>query len=238
MLHPQFIPTAMHPTIIALVPAAGTGARLGDDKPKQYLDLNGRPMIYHTLKALAGVDRVARIIVILSPKDQYWRGFSADWQDFGGRVETRAIGGETRAASVANGLAALDCDADDWVLVHDAARPGIETVLVNNLIDQLSDDKIGGLLATPLADTIKRADSAQRVATTLPREDIWCAQTPQMFRYGLLREAIATFPTATDEAGAIEALGHHPKLVMGSARNFKITYAGDMQLARLLLAKE
>ena len=229
---------AMNARIFALVAAAGTGTRLGEALPKQYLDLNGRPMIYHALAALAAVSRVEKIFVVLSPMDMHWSQWMASVAP--SRVATLPVGGASRAASVANGLAALgaELDADDWVMVHDAARPCIRAELVEQFIDELENDPIGGLLALPLADTIKLADSELRVEKTLSRENIWRAQTPQMFRYNALKRALAVKPDATDEAEAIEALGHQPKLVLGDGANLKVTFAADMELARFLLKKE
>lgn len=197
-------------------------------------------MLFHTIAALHKVERVSKIIVIISPYDHYWSRFTADWASFGERLVARSVGGDTRAQSVANGLQSLadELAADDWVMVHDAARPCINSAMIDIMIDELRRDEIGGLLAVPLADTIKQATPNLRVATTMSREGIWCAQTPQMFRYGILREALAKTLDATDEAQAVEALGHQPKLVMGAPGNLKITYPGDMQLARLLLVEE
>jgi 2-C-methyl-D-erythritol 4-phosphate cytidylyltransferase len=231
----------MSEKIIALIPAAGTGTRLGDALPKQYLDLNGKPLIFHTLDALARVKRIAKIVVILSPEDQHWRGF---WSTFGSRtppmlgsIVTLSVGGASRGESVSNGLAALanEMTANDWVMVHDAARPCIRTELIEQFIDELENDPIGGLLALPLADTIKETDDELRVARTIPRERIWRAQTPQMFRYHLLRDGLKKNPAATDEAQAVEATGHQPKLVMGDSANLKVTYAPDMALAKMIL---
>ena len=228
----------MNARIFALVAAAGTGTRLGEALPKQYLDINGRSMIYHALAALADVARVEKIFVVLSPVDSHWSQRMANIVP--PRVSTLPVGGASRAASVANGLAALgaELNANDWVMVHDAARPCIRAELIEQFIDELENDPIGGLLALPLADTIKLADDALRVEKTLSRENIWRAQTPQMFRYGALKKALATKPEATDEAEAIEALGHQPKLVLGDGANLKVTFAADMELARFLLKKE
>ena len=226
--------------IIALVPAAGTGTRMGDSLPKQYLALNGKPMIFHTLAALVKVVRISHIFVVLSPEDQHWSAFQADWATLGARVSVLKVGGKSRGTSVANGLQAIanEMDGNDWALVHDAARPCIRTELVEQFIDELEDDPIGGLLALPLADTIKQDDGELRVAKTIPREGIWRAQTPQMFRYALLNRALRDFAGATDEAQAIEAIGHAPRLVVGDSSNLKVTYGQDMKLARMLLTED
>ena len=231
---------SMKSKIMALVPAAGTGTRLGDALPKQYLDINGMPMIFHALKALAAVKRIDKIVVVLSPEDNHWRDFQSYWDNIGARISVAYVGGKTRGESVANGLAHIEAEMakSDWVMVHDAARPCLRTELVEQFIDELEDDLIGGLLALPLTDTIKLDDGAdnRRVAKTIPREGIWRAQTPQMFRFGLLKSALHDFIEATDDAQAIEATGHQPKLVMGDSVNLKVTYAPDLRLASLLLA--
>ncbi len=150
-------------------------------------------------------------------------------------------GGETRAESVLNGLKAAQgassINDDDWVLVHDAARPCLSATQLDKLMDELANDEVGGLLAVPVADTLKRSDTSSRVERTESRENLWQAQTPQMFRYKLLMEALSMTGgvTMTDDAGAIEALGLHPKLVLSDARNLKVTYPQDLALAELIL---
>ena len=233
----------MNVKIVALVPAAGTGTRLGDALPKQYLDVSGYPMIYHALFALSRISRIASINVVLSPADSHWQSLIAGagaGRQLGSRVVTLPVGGPSRGESVLNGLKAMagDMRADDWVMVHDAARPCIRVELVEQFIDELENDPVGGLLALPQADTIKRDDGNLRVAKTLDREGTWRAQTPQMFRYAMLAAALERQPGASDEAQAIEALGHQPKLVMGDSANLKVTYAPDLRLARLLLTEE
>jgi 2-C-methyl-D-erythritol 4-phosphate cytidylyltransferase len=234
----------MSSKIIALIPAAGTGTRLGDSLPKQYLDINGQPLIVHTLQALARVSRIEKIIVVLSPEDQHWRGLvandSAVWKSLSARVETINVGGKSRRDSVLNGLNGLGAMefADAWIMVHDAARPCIRSELIEQFIDELENDSVGGLLALPLSDTIKLDDGNLRVAKTLSREKIWRAQTPQMFKFDLLKKALTASPNATDEAEAIEASGHQPKLVMGDSANLKVTYATDLKLAKMLLSEE
>jgi 2-C-methyl-D-erythritol 4-phosphate cytidylyltransferase len=228
----------MSSKIIALIPAAGTGTRLGDSLPKQYLDINGQPLIMYTLQALARVSRIEKIIVVLSPEDQHWRGLVANdspaWKLLSTRVETINVGGKSRRDSVLNGLNAIEF-ADVWIMVHDAARPCIRSELIEQFIDELENDSVGGLLALPLSDTIKLDDGNLRVAKTLSRENIWRAQTPQMFKFDLLKKALTASPNATDEAEAIEATGHQPKLVMGDSANLKVTYATDLKLAKMLL---
>ncbi|MFW5396904.1 MAG: 2-C-methyl-D-erythritol 4-phosphate cytidylyltransferase [Candidatus Accumulibacter regalis] len=219
----------------AIVPAAGSGSRFGGAMPKQYQMLAGRPLIYHSLAALCRCPRIDRVWVVLSPDDSWWRQY--DWTSLGHKLETVFCGGASRSASVANGLAAAATAAhdDDWVLVHDAARPGLSQANLHVLCDQLADDPVGGLLAVPLADTLKRADDAQRVARTESRDGLWQAQTPQMFRYGLLRRVLAGYPDGTDEASAVEAAGFKPRLVAGDSSNFKVTFPADLRLAELIL---
>jgi 2-C-methyl-D-erythritol 4-phosphate cytidylyltransferase len=222
----------------AIVPAAGSGARFGAEIPKQYLALAGRPLIHYALAALCRCPRIERVWVVLSPGDAWWASF--DWSALGEKLQPVFCGGATRAESVANGLeAAADLlAADDWVLVHDAARPCLSQPMLERLFDELADDPVGGILAVPVADTLKRADAGQRVATTEARDGLWQAQTPQMFRYGLLRQALNGRSGVTDEAGAIEASGFKPRLVRADATNLKVTFPADLRLAELILQGE
>jgi len=223
----------------ALVPAAGSGARMGGGLPKQYLPLAGRPLIFHALAALAAVPAIATVYVVLAPDDDEWQGH--DWSALAGRIEVLRCGGVTRAMSVTNGLHAISgrVAADDWVLVHDAARACVTPAQIEALIREVGDDSAGGILAVPLPDTLKRAGNldpgAVRIAATVPRGGLWQAQTPQMFRHGMLLDALQKAPDVTDEAGAIEALGLRPKLVAADATNFKVTWPLDLELAELIL---
>ena len=223
------------PRHYAIVPAAGSGSRFGAEKPKQYLELLGRPLIYHTLAALTACPEIERVWVVLAPDDPWWPRY--DWSALGAKLETVRCGGATRAESVSNGLqaAAMVASDEDWVLVHDAARPCLSPAMLETLFEELASDPVGGILAVPVADTLKRADAEQRVATTEPRDGLWQAQTPQMFRYGLLQKALAHCSAVTDEAGAIEALGLQPRLVRGDATNLKVTYPADLPLAAMIL---
>ena len=224
--------SATPPRYFALIPCAGNGSRAGTSGPKQYERVGGQPMIWHTLSAFAGVKRIARTLVVVAPTD----GF------FERNPTTSALvvpcGGATRAASVANGLRELrraGAVDDDWVLVHDAARCLVTPELVDRLIDTCADDAVGGLLAHPLADTLKTAEGG-RVASTLPRNDKWLAQTPQMFRLGMLRQALeAAGDGVTDESSAIESMGLQPLLVEAGAQNFKVTYPEDFAMAEAVL---
>lgn len=229
----------MNPRFIALVPAAGSGSRLGAALPKQYLKLHGKTILEHTLALLLQVPALSRVHLVLSPDDTLFAdlGISTD-----PRLNILHCGGGSRAETVGNGLQAIaeEMDANDWVLVHDAARPCLQASEVMRLIDTLRTDPVGGLLALPVADTLKRADSHGHVSATVPRDGLWRAQTPQMFRYGTLKQALKPPHTIeiTDEASAIEALGLAPRLVMGSEKNIKITYAHDLALAESWLATD
>lgn len=223
------------PRCYALVPCAGVGARAGGGVPKQYRAIAGRPMAAWTLDALARVGRIdATYVVLAQDDDAFERHLPA--------FDTNALvrrGGATRAASVANGLDELTrrgVRSHDWVLVHDAARCLVRAEWIDRLIDACIGDTVGGLLALPIADTVKQAAPGDRIATTIDRSDKWAAQTPQMFRIGLLRDALARAgASATDEASAVEALGHAPLLVRGDVENLKITWPGDVALAERLL---
>ena len=223
------------PRHYAIVPAAGSGARFGSEVPKQYLPLAGLPLIHHTLAALCACPRIDRVWVVLSPGDGWWGDY--DWSALGAKLEVVFCGGATRAATVGNGLAAAAgvVADDDWVLVHDAARPCLSQAMLDALCDELAGDPVGGLLAVPVADTLKRADGRQRVVATEPRDALWQAQTPQMFRYRLLCDALAASGALTDEAGAVEAAGFSPRLVRADASNLKVTYPADLRLAELIL---
>lgn len=219
----------------ALVPAAGFGARMGHELPKQYLPLAGQPMIFHALNTLCCCPEINTVFVVLSPDDTLFHSY--DWSRFGDKLQPLYCGGATRAESVANGLLASELEPDDWVLVHDAARPCLTQAHLTKLITELRDDAVGGILAVPVADTLKRADDEGRIARTEERGGLWQAQTPQMFRAGLLAQALQQCNQVTDEASAIEALGLQPKLVLSESSNFKVTYPQDLLLAELLLKK-
>jgi 2-C-methyl-D-erythritol 4-phosphate cytidylyltransferase len=224
------------PRCFALVPCAGTGSRAGSIQPKQYEPVAGQPLVAHTLSTLRRVARLEGILVVLSPDDTQFEEDLPGVAD--ARVWTAKVGGATRAETVANGLQELrarGAQPQDWVLVHDAARCLLRPTWVDRLIDACWGDEIGGLLALPLADTLK-AEESGRVAATVDRAGKWAAQTPQMFRLGLLGPALVhAGDKVTDEASAIEALGHSPKLVRGDYENFKVTWPGDFALAERLL---
>lgn len=219
----------------ALVPAAGTGARMGGELPKQYRLLAGRPLIRHALDTLCASPRIQRVFVVLGEQDEAWGRF--DWAPLGAKLSVLRCGGPTRAGSVLNGLQAISAvaKADDWVLVHDAARPCLSMAQLDGLIEAVGDDEVGGVLAVPVADTLKRAGPDGRIEATVPREELWQAQTPQMFRYGLLHEALTRSRIVTDEAGAVEALGRRPLLVASDTSNLKVTFPSDLALAEKIL---
>ena len=226
----------------AVVPAAGVGQRMGAVIPKQYLSFQGRTVIEHTLARLLAEPRIPRVAVALGSDDVWWSGLEVA----GDPRVIRARGGRERCDSVRNGLEALvdvaGADLDDWVLVHDAARPCLRGEDLGGLIDALIHDPVGGVLACPVRDTMKRADASGRIARTEDREGLWHALTPQMFRLGALWDAIddalADGFVVTDEAGAMEHAGYEPRLVEGRADNIKITRPEDLALAEFFLGNQ
>lgn len=222
---------------VALVPAAGSGSRMGAALPKQYLTLLGRPLIAHTLRVLCRHALIDRVYVVLSPGDEEWARH--DWSDLGPKLRPLECGGATRADSVTHGLCAMadELGPEDWVLVHDAARPCLSQDQLQALMTALEHDAVGGLLAVPVADTLKRAAPDQSIAATVPRDGLWQAQTPQMFRHGLLLRALLHTGSQgiTDEASAVEALGLAPRLVASDMTNLKVTFPLDLHLAEMIL---
>ncbi len=231
----------MSARLFALVPAAGGGSRFGTGTPKQYAQLAGLPVLAQTLTRLRSAISFAATFVALAGDDLLFDRMVPR------PVEVTALrcGGSSRAATVRNALEAMSdsCGADDWVLVHDAARPCVPADALTRLCEHLVRDAVGGLLAIPVADTLKSSDrdvDAPRVIATIPRAGLWQAQTPQMFRFGVLRRALAaaTALDCTDEAEAVETLGLAPRLIRGSPENIKITFAGDLSLAEAILAAQ
>ncbi|MEO8848880.1 MAG: 2-C-methyl-D-erythritol 4-phosphate cytidylyltransferase [Casimicrobiaceae bacterium] len=221
----------------ALIPAAGNGSRFGGDAPKQYWLLDGRPLLLHSIERLAAALPLVQTYVAVAPGDR-WFDHAIGACD---GVAVLRCGGATRAETVRNALHALDGIADnDWILVHDAVRPCIAAAALHRLHGALADDSVGGLLALPVVGTLKHADAKQRSNGTARREGLWQAQTPQMFRYGVLRKALDADDSAhfTDEAQAIEHLGLQPLLVRGDPTNIKITYADDLHLAAAIIAAQ
>jgi 2-C-methyl-D-erythritol 4-phosphate cytidylyltransferase len=235
------------PRVFAVIPAAGTGTRFGGGVPKQYASLAGRPVIAHSIERIAAVLRPDAVVVALSPKDREYERCVGDRDG----INAERCGDATRAGTVRNALHALSsrCAQDDWIVVHDAVRPCVPRAAIVRLAQAVADDPVGGLLALPVSDTLKRAavdgTALPRVARTESRDGLWQAQTPQMFRYGVLASALALDAALawTDEAQAVEALADRggsarPRLVEGSAHNIKITYAEDLALAEAILASE
>ena len=222
--------------MFALIPAAGSGSRAASREPKQYATLAGRPMLWHAIRAVS-VPPVKAVFVVLSPDDRSFAGH--DWSAFHGMLEPLYCGGEARRDSVHNGLvAAMDeVDAEDWVLVHDAARPCLPAQDLQSLISACESDAVGGILALPVADTVKREHEG-RIKVTEERSGLWLAQTPQMFRAGLLLQALRHARGAvTDEASAVEQLGLKPRLIQGSRENLKVTWPEDLAIAEAILGR-
>ena len=224
------------PRCFAVVPCAGVGLRAGASGPKQYAAVGGQSVVAHTLDALNAVPELSATLVVLAPDDTQFEHHAPRFAQQRGWAVRQ--GGATRAASVGAGLQGLrerGAADTDWVLVHDAARCMLQPAWVQRLIHACHHDEVGGLLALPLADTLKHALGG-RVDQTLSRADKWLAQTPQMFRLGLLQRALLQAGDAvTDEASAVEALGLKPLLVPGDAENFKLTWPADFALAARLL---
>ena len=216
------------------------GALPGRAVPKQYLPLAGQPMIRHALATLCATPAIANVFVVLAPDDALWP--ATQMAALGPKLRVLRCGGDVRAQSVANGLRAMTAElgdqveiGNDWVLVHDAARPCLTVAMVEKLIAEVGQDDAGGLLAVPVADTLKRAGQGDRILQTVSREGLWQAQTPQMFQHNMLIAALDLAPVVTDEAGAIEAMGFAPRLVAADVSNLKVTYPLDLQLAEWIL---
>ena len=226
--------------IWAIVPAAGAGKRMASTLPKQYLQLGDKTVLEHTLDALFACRQLDGVLVVLSEGDACWPDIQPRYADQ--PLET-ATGGAERCYSVLNGLQQLAgrAHAEDWVLVHDAARPCVRPADIDSLVDTLSDSTDGGLLGVPVADTMKQVDAEQRVTTTVVREGLWHAYTPQMFRLGnlqsALQQAIDRQLLVTDEASAMELAGFQPRMVQGQRDNIKITTPSDLELAAFYLQK-
>ena len=228
-------PAMNSPRFWLVIPAAGVGARMQADRPKQYLQLAGRCIIEHSLDCFLEHPDLLGVVVCLAPNDPYWPTLACAQDP---RIQ-RANGGTERADSVLQGLLQLSqmgADEDDWVLVHDAARPNLSRVDLDRLLTELADDPVGGLLAVPARDTLKRAGTDGRVAQTIDRSQIWQAFTPQMFRFGALQRALAdalvSAVAITDEASALEWAGQAPRLIEGRADNLKITRPEDLEWLR------
>jgi 2-C-methyl-D-erythritol 4-phosphate cytidylyltransferase len=226
---------------VALIPAAGVGARMAAGSPKQYLPIGAKPMLRHTVDAFLSSPLIAHTYVVVSADDPFIDAVLPDASARASRVTVLRCGGATRMESIRNGLHAVRATlADtDHVLVHDAARPGLNAALIERLITETGDHPAGGLLALPVVDTVKRRGDDG--IATVSRANLWLAQTPQMFSYALLCRALdaATDPAAiTDDASAVEALGLAPRLVEGHPRNLKVTLPSDIRIAEMYLAAD
>ncbi len=228
-----------------IIPAAGTGSRMANVLPKQYMPLAGKPIISHTIQTFFNHPRIASIHVALSADDLFWRDLPLDPAS---KLKLHYTGGDSRSETVLNTMLSIQVADDDWVLVHDAARPGLTHALLDKLLNTLENDAVGGLLALPVADTLKKSGADHKIEQTVERTDLWQAQTPQMFKYAVLKHAlqvaviktndhVASSPV-TDEAEAIEAMGLQPTLVPGELRNLKITYPQDLELLEALFKQE
>lgn len=228
------------PSFWVVIPAAGVGARMQADRPKQYLELAGRCILEHTLDCFLGHPGLQGLVVCLAADDPYWPILACASD---ARIRS-TVGGSERADSVISGLQTLEelgAGEQDWVLVHDAARPNLARGDLELLLGELAADPVGGLLAAPSRDTLKRARPDGRVLETIDRSHIWQAFTPQMFRFGSLRQALRSARqagvTITDEASAIELAGYAPRLIEGRADNLKITRPEDLDWLRLRWAR-
>ncbi|ELU03041.1 hypothetical protein CAPTEDRAFT_91532 [Capitella teleta] len=224
----------------AVVPAAGVGRRMNIDIPKQYLEIKGKPLIEHTLERLLDFPQLEKIVVVLDREDEYHQSIELLRN---ARIQL-AEGGDERYHSVLNGLKVLldMADPNDWVLVHDVARPCIRRSDLDWLVNQLHEHPVGGLLGSPVTDTIKKAGSDDVVSETVDRQGLWHAMTPQMFRLGMLHDAMAKAIVdkmpVTDEASAIEYSGKQPVMVEGHADNIKVTRGTDLALASLYIEQQ
>jgi len=232
------------PRFWAVVPAAGLGSRMGSARPKQYLPLAGRPVLDHTLARLRAEPRIGAVVVALAGGDRYWPSLDGATASSGGTPVHTVAGGAERCHSVLNaleGLAALANEAD-WVLVHDAARPCLRREDLSKLMDTLAEHRVGGLLGLPVSDTLKRCREDGDVIATVDRAGLWRALTPQMFRLGMLRQALRAALSegvlVTDEAAAMERAGWTPRMVHGHGDNIKITHPQDLALAELYLRQQ
>ena len=224
----------------ALIPAAGSGERFGNQIPKQYQLINGKAVLAHSIEALLKHPLVDDVTVILSASDKQFEAVA----EYLSRSVATVVGGETRAQSVMNGLLHLSGQHSDtdWVLVHDAARPCLPPDCLDLLLHEGQHSVDGAILALPVSDTLKRSNADDEILETVDRSQFWAAQTPQLFRLGALCEAmqdsLKNAYALTDEASAVEHAGGKPKLIMGSPENIKITWPGDLTIARGLFANK
>ncbi|MCX8514242.1 MAG: hypothetical protein RL017_678 [Pseudomonadota bacterium] len=226
----------MQPKIIAIIPCAGNGSRFASNIPKQYHKIGNLSVLHHTLNKFMAIDIISAVYIVSQTGDEY----CAAYADLSPKIKILSVDSTSRAMSVKKALEQINLDHDDWVLVHDAVRCCVESKTIIKLIEQLYNDAVGGILATPVTDTLKQLDKKQQITATLDRSLIYLAQTPQMFRYKILKQALLScdLNKITDESSGVELLGYHSKIVLGEVSNIKITTPGDLQLARFLLEQQ
>ena len=218
-----------------IIPAAGESSRMGSTTPKQFSNFRGKTILEYVESIFSKLARIKTITIALNKKQKYIESLNCQ---FSNKTTLIDCGGSNRSETVLNALSIIgeDIQKKDWIMVHDAARVGITESLVNNFIREIVDDKVGGILAIPALDTVKRVDKKQQIIRTEKRDEIWLAQTPQMFRFDLLNKALTSFKgNPTDESEAIEAFGLSPKIVKGNLVNFKITYPDDLMRIEKLI---
>ena len=218
-----------------IIPAAGESSRMGSTTPKQFSNFHGKTILEYVESIFSKLTAIKTITIALNKKQKYIESLNCQ---FSNKTTLIDCGGSNRSETVLNALSIIgeDIQKKDWIMVHDAARVGITESLVNNFIREIVDDKVGGILAIPALDTVKRVDKKQQIIRTEKRDEIWLAQTPQMFRFDLLNKALRSFKgNPTDESEAIEAFGLSPKIVKGSLVNFKITYPDDLMRVEKLI---
>jgi len=218
------------PNFYVVIPAAGVGVRMKADRPKQYLLFENEMILQRVVNTFSQITCIKKVVVALHPEDHWWPLLQLTNPE---KVLT-VVGGKTRADSVLLSLHFLEtlADGDDFILVHDAARPGVTEKMVLTLIDAVKEDPVGGIMGLPIVDTVKQVSASAEIIKTVSREALWVAQTPQCFRFGLLKTAIQkaleNHEAVTDESSAIEYLGYHPKMILGDSRNYKITFPDDL----------
>lgn len=218
-----------------IIPAAGESSRMGSTTPKQFSNFHGKTILEYVESIFSKLATIKTITIALNKKQKYIESLNCQ---FSNKTTLIDCGGSNRSETVLNALSIIgeDIQKKDWIMVHDAARVGITESLVNNFIREIVDDKVGGILAIPALDTVKRVDKKQQIIRTEKRDEIWLAQTPQMFRFDLLNKALTSFKgNPTDESEAIEAFGLSPKIVKGNLVNFKITYPDDLMRVEKLI---
>ena len=217
-----------------LIPCAGGGSRFGNVKPKQYTKSGQKTVIEHTLSAFIDIEEITEVVVVVAADDEEIDQYAL----ISPKVRVARVGSDTRAKTVLNGLNTIQCDSHDWVLVHDAARCCISAFAIKDMIDKLQNDKVGGILALPVYDTLKLGNNGL-ITKTVDRTNLYQAQTPQMFRYNVLHKALSNcdLDYITDDASAVEELGFQVRILDGEVTNIKLTYPSDVKLAQFYLSK-